>query len=71
MPTVYTTTGPVRGSCGHRHRTPKAARACLDADVRDCKRAGGYSDRVLRAIEGGVLRALTQDEHDAARGGAS
>lgn len=70
MRTVYTTTGPVRGSCGHRHRTPEAARACLDADIRDCKRAGGYSDRVLRAIEGGVLRALTQDERDTV-GGAS
>lgn len=70
MPTVYTTTGPVRGSCGHRHRTPKAALACLADDHRDCQRAGGYSDRVLRAIEGGVLRPLTQDEAGTV-GGAS
>lgn len=70
MPTVYTTTGPVRGSCGHRHRSIKAARACLDADAHDCQRAGGYSDRAIRAVEGGALRLLTEGEASTV-GGAS
>lgn len=30
--TYYTTTGPVRGECGHRHRTVLAAYACLKRD---------------------------------------
>ena len=43
----YTTTGPVRGSCGHRHRTLGGALRCLRRDVSGCRRQGGYSDRRL------------------------
>lgn len=46
MPT-YTTTGSVRGSCGHRHRTVSGAAACLGRDQTDCARQGGYSDRAV------------------------
>ena len=41
----WTTEGPVRGSCGHMHRTEEAALACLDRDSRGCASQGGYSDR--------------------------
>ena len=47
----YTTWGSVRGGCGHLHRTLGAAEACRIADSRDCKRAGGYSDRLMYAVE--------------------
>jgi hypothetical protein len=49
MKTYYTTTGSVRGSCGHKHRSIEAAEACLEQDRRDCRSLGGgaYSDRVI------------------------
>jgi len=46
----YTTWGPVRGGCGHVHRTLSGAQACLARDGRGCRRQGGYSDRLIRAI---------------------
>jgi hypothetical protein len=49
MPT-YTTTGSVRGSCGHKHRTITTAYACLCEDQRGCKNQGGYSDRDIVLI---------------------
>jgi hypothetical protein len=41
--------GPVRGDCGHKHRTHEAAEACADKDARACRSLGGgaYSDRVV------------------------
>ena len=47
----YTNWGSVRGGCGHLHQSERTARACLAADRRDCKQAGGYSDRLVFAIE--------------------
>lgn len=47
----YTTSGSVRGGCGHRHRSLRTAEACLAADRRDCERARGYSDRRVVALE--------------------
>lgn len=47
---LYTTWGPVRGDCGHVHRSLDAAEACLNRDGRECKSAGGYSDREVRVI---------------------
>ena len=43
--THYTTTGSVRGSCGHKHRSRELARACIARDHRGCEAQGGYSDR--------------------------
>jgi len=45
--THYTAHGPVRGSCGHAHKTLAAARKCAARDRRACARLGGgaYSDR--------------------------
>ncbi len=45
--TTYTTTGSVRGTCGHAHRTHRAADACRMRDVRACRKVRGYSDRVV------------------------
>ena len=53
--TAYTTWGPVRGSCGHRHRTITTAQACADRDDRDCKAGNGrsaYSDRHVTYADG-------------------
>ena len=50
--TRYTTEGSVRGSCGHRHRTLDAARACLRRDENGCASQGGYSDRVITDADG-------------------
>lgn len=44
----YTTTGSVRGTCGHRHRTYETAERCAVQDQRDCRAIPGghsYSDR--------------------------
>lgn len=43
----WTTDGPVRGHCGHKHRTEAAAERCLAKDQRGCHSQGGYSDRVV------------------------
>lgn len=64
--TRYTTWGPVRGCCGHRHRTIRAASACCDRDHRDVVRGHGetaYSDREVR-----VLRDGDTLSHDVRRG---
>lgn len=58
--TTYTTKGPVRGGCGHAHRTLRAALACLRADRRGCERVRGYSDRDVYHTDGSPL---TLDEY--------
>lgn len=47
----YTTWGPIRGGCGHAHRTIEAARRCVEKDVRTHRRRGGFSDRLVVFIE--------------------
>lgn len=51
MSKVYTTWGSVCGSCGHRHRTPEAARRCLARHARGCASQGGYSDRAVYVLD--------------------
>ena len=60
----YTATGSVRGECGHRHRSVAAAVACARRDNAGCARSvrGGYSDRTVLAVEGGVQRPLDEGE---------
>lgn len=41
--------GPVRGWCGHKHRSEEAAQRCASSDHQGCRTQGGYSDR--RAVE--------------------
>lgn len=43
----WTSIGPVRGWCGHRHRSEAAAARCLKEDQAGCRSQGGYSDRVV------------------------
>lgn len=62
--TKYQAIGPVRGACGHAHRSIKAAVRCAMRDTRECRRAGAgcYSDRVVRRLSG---EPLTPAERDA------
>lgn len=55
--TYYAAAGPVRGFCGHKHRTPDAARGCVLRDNLGVKRGNGpasYSDRrvVVVVVDG-------------------
>jgi len=43
----WTTSGSVRGGCGHRHRTITGAARCLERDRSGCRSQGGYSDRSI------------------------
>ena len=63
---AYTTRGPVRGTCGHRHRSIETAAKCVLRDGRDCRSLGGgaYSDRRVVAVEAGAERELTGDEFE-------
>lgn len=54
---LYEAHGPVRGSCGHEHRTLRAAQECARKDKAECRAlapAGSltrpYSDREAREI---------------------
>jgi hypothetical protein len=47
---MYTCWGPVRGGCGHAHRTVAGAFACVYRDRIECHERGGYSDRRVRQI---------------------
>jgi hypothetical protein len=50
-PIVYwITRGPVRGQCGHKHRTEAGAHRCRHADARACRSVRGYSDRWTMAV---------------------
>lgn len=48
---LYTTWGPIRGDCGHLHRSIRAAQSCAERDARGCRSQGGYGDRALRIVE--------------------
>lgn len=59
---TYTTTGPVRGTCGHRHRTIEAALLCCAKDRAAVRRAypgdfpaRAYSDRIVVRCDGALL----------------
>lgn len=58
---MYTTTGSVRGSCGHSHKSLETAAKCLRRDREGCCSQGGYSDRSVVRIDG---EPLTDDEQD-------
>jgi hypothetical protein len=52
---TYTTSGDVRGDCGHRHRTMSGAARCRRDDQRYCHGQGGYSDREIYYADGTEL----------------
>jgi hypothetical protein len=51
MSTYYITKGSVRGSCGHRHETIKAAYECMMKDHDLYAQSGGRSDRIIMAVD--------------------
>ena len=55
----------VMGDCGHRHRSPEAAQACIDAVDRAFKRRDGMRncscDRVVMVCEGGYNVSVWSD----------
>lgn len=59
----YTTSGSFRGSCGHKHRYIRTAQACLLEDAKGCASQGGYTDRVVQAVDDdGNVRDLSESE---------
>jgi hypothetical protein len=61
----YECIGPVRGSCGIRHRGPDAAQRCCERDMGACHKQGGYSDRsVTRVLKDGTRQTVFFDEDD-------
>ncbi len=58
---MYTTSGPVRGSCNHAHTTIQTAFACAQRDSRAVKRGNpgirAYSDRAVVRQDGAPLSA--------------
>ena len=57
---AYWCRGPVRGACGHHHKTLEAADRCLQRDIRGCAKQGGYSDR--RIVPVGTVEGLSDVE---------
>ena len=53
--TTYTSSGNVRGDCGHQHRTIAAAAKCSQRDQAGCRSQGGYSDREIVRGDGNPL----------------
>jgi hypothetical protein len=59
----YSSAGPLRGKCGHKHRHIDDAVECLDADDAWCIERGGRTDRKLYALASpGGRRELDADE---------
>lgn len=48
MKTYYFNNGPVRGNCGHKHRTISGLEQCLNTELKVTRSLGGgaYSDRM-------------------------
>ena len=61
---TYTTSGKVRGCCGHQHQTVELAVECLLADQEGCAMQSGYSDRRVFAVEDGEMRLLNESEEE-------
>jgi hypothetical protein len=68
--TTYTTTGPVRGTCGHEHRSIRTAAECLRRDLDGCRQQGGYSDRSVVRTDGEPLTERELGYADAETDGA-
>lgn len=67
----YTTRGHVRGTCGHKHRTIKAAQKCVQRDREGCRAQGGYSDRMVCAVSGEPRNDAERLELELAEGSES
>jgi hypothetical protein len=58
----YYCDGPVRGHCGHKHRTIEAATRCLVKDIRRCIRVAEHSDRHIYHEDGASLTTSEEQE---------
>ena len=58
----YTTEGPLRGQCGHKHRDLESAADCLADDDAICAARGGHTDRKILVVERGTRRELNPEE---------
>lgn len=61
-PVRYSTQGPLRGRCGHKHKNLDGALECLDADDALCIERGGRTDRRVYAVTSQGWRELNDDE---------
>jgi hypothetical protein len=52
---IYVAKGSVRGSCGHKHHTLRAAINCVVRDVKLCASLGIDSDRDIVRADGVTL----------------
>lgn len=61
---IFTTYGPVRGCCGHKHESRQEADRCLQNDQEGCRSQRGYSDRsvVLVGSDGYLYHDVGQIE---------
>jgi hypothetical protein len=57
-----TTLGPLRGSCGHKHKDLESAVGCWAKDEAVCAARGGHTDRQIFAVERGGRRELNAPE---------
>jgi len=58
----YTTAGPLRGPCGHKHKNLESAAECLANDEAVCAVRGGHTDRKIFVLERGSRRELNAPE---------
>jgi hypothetical protein len=58
----YITKGPIRGPCGHKHRTISYAYHCLARDIQSAEKDGTSSDRRIYAVDNGQERELVEHE---------
>lgn len=58
----WTCRGSIRGECGVTHRSAAAAEAHCARDGRDCREAGGYSDRTPTLVEPDYGRIVSEPD---------
>jgi len=64
-PVRFTTQGPVRGPCSHKHKNLESAADCLGEDEALCFTRGKHTDREIFVLEGPSRRKLTPAEAQA------
>ena len=57
---MYYNYGPVRGACGHDHRTLSGLQKCLNKELKEVRALGGgaYSDRLPYVCTDGIIELL-------------
>lgn len=62
--THYTCIGDIRGECGIKHRTMRAAYECCRRDESGCGSQGGYSDRAIYEAREDGIRVVSYEEKE-------